>query len=49
MVEFFCTFLALRSQDTAKAVTGIRDYELEGEEQVYGGCVQDSKISRLPY
>lgn len=37
MVEFFSVFLALRSQDTTKAVPGIRDYELEGEEQIYGG------------
>jgi hypothetical protein len=37
MVEFFCVFLALRSQDTTKALPDIRDYELEGEEEVYGG------------
>ncbi|KAJ5590774.1 hypothetical protein N7450_004746 [Penicillium hetheringtonii] len=41
MVEFFCTFLALRSQDTAKPATDIRDYELEGEEPVYSGQILD--------
>lgn len=37
MVIFFCTFLALRSQDRAKQVEEIRDYELHGEEELYGG------------
>lgn len=37
MVIFFCTFLALRSQDRAKQVEEIRDYELHGEIELYGG------------
>lgn len=37
MVLFFCTFLALRSQDCHKPVEGIRDYELDDEEELFGG------------
>ncbi|KAL1968323.1 hypothetical protein VTN77DRAFT_1852 [Rasamsonia byssochlamydoides] len=39
MVTFFCTFLALRSQDSHKPVEEIRDYELEDEEEMFGGYV----------
>ncbi|CAI7677416.1 unnamed protein product [Penicillium manginii] len=46
MVEFFCVFLALRSQDTTKALPDIRDYELEGEEEVYGGQILDDSQRR---
>lgn len=37
MVLFFCTFLALRSQDCGRPVEKIRDYELEDEEELFGG------------
>lgn len=37
MVLFFCTFLALRSQDMGKPVSHILDWELDGEEEVFGG------------
>lgn len=37
MVIFYCTFLALRSQDRAKQVEEIRDYELDGELELYAG------------
>lgn len=39
MVVFFCSFLALRSQDAGKPVVDIRDHELEGEQELYGGYV----------
>lgn len=37
MVVFFCSFLALRSQDAGRPVSDIRDYEMEDEEELYGG------------
>lgn len=37
MVLFFCTFLALRSQDSGRPVQHIRDYELRDEEELFGG------------
>jgi hypothetical protein len=37
MVLFFCTFLALRSQDAGRPVESIRDYELDNEEELFGG------------
>jgi hypothetical protein len=37
MVVFFCTFLALRSQDSGRPVDNIRDYEMEDEEELFGG------------
>lgn len=37
MVLFFCTFIALRSQDGHKRVQDIRDYELEAEKELFGG------------
>jgi hypothetical protein len=39
MVLFFCLFLALRSQDCGKPVLDIKDNELTGETEVYGGYV----------
>ncbi|KAJ5095413.1 hypothetical protein NUU61_004769 [Penicillium alfredii] len=36
MVLFYCMFLALRSQDAGHPVNNIRDYELEGEEELFG-------------
>jgi hypothetical protein len=39
MVIFFCTFLALRSQDAHRQVHDIRDYELDNEEEIFGGYV----------
>ncbi|RAL15407.1 uncharacterized protein BO97DRAFT_431995 [Aspergillus homomorphus CBS 101889] len=43
MVIFFCTFLALRSQDSGRpvAVESIRDYELAQEEELFGGQIVD--------
>lgn len=37
MVIFFCAFVALRGQDKGRPVEGIRDYELELEEELFGG------------
>jgi hypothetical protein len=36
MVIFYCTFLALRSQDSGRPVEQIRDYELTHEEELFG-------------
>ncbi|OJJ51555.1 hypothetical protein ASPZODRAFT_57517 [Penicilliopsis zonata CBS 506.65] len=41
MVLFFCTILALRSQDNGRPVERIRDYELEREEELFGGQIMD--------
>ncbi|PWY84514.1 hypothetical protein BO94DRAFT_101548 [Aspergillus sclerotioniger CBS 115572] len=41
MVIFFCTFLALRSQDSGRPVERIRDYELDEEEELFGGQIVD--------
>ncbi|KAJ5674186.1 hypothetical protein N7462_009625 [Penicillium macrosclerotiorum] len=45
MVAFFVSFLALRSQDNGHPVEGIRDYELEGERELYGGRIYDDDYS----
>lgn len=37
MVLFFCTFLALRSQDRGRPVEEIRDHELKGEVEWFSG------------
>lgn len=37
MVAFYVAFLALRSQDAGHPVEDIRDYELDGEREIYGG------------
>ena len=37
MVTFFCTFLALRSQDAHRPVENLYDYELEDEEELFSG------------
>jgi hypothetical protein len=37
LVIFHNTFLALRSQDSGHPVDGFIDYELDGEEELYGG------------
>ncbi|KAE8138675.1 hypothetical protein BDV38DRAFT_281972 [Aspergillus pseudotamarii] len=39
MVCFFSTFLALRSQDRGRPVERIRDYELDMENELYGGLI----------
>ncbi|KAE8370580.1 hypothetical protein BDV27DRAFT_140199 [Aspergillus caelatus] len=39
MVCFFGTFLALRSQDRGRPVEHIRDYELDMEDELYGGLI----------
>jgi hypothetical protein len=43
MVIFFCTFLALRSQDSGRPVDDIKDYELDEEEEIFGGHVNPFK------
>jgi hypothetical protein len=37
MVIFYCTFLALRGQDSGHPISHIQDFELWGEEELYGG------------
>lgn len=37
MVLFFCTFIALRGQDSSDPVSRIKDYQLDGEELVFSG------------
>ncbi|KAE8351735.1 hypothetical protein BDV28DRAFT_14638 [Aspergillus coremiiformis] len=44
MVLFFCTFLALRSQDCGRPVDHIRDYELDDEEELFGGPIVDDRF-----
>lgn len=39
MVLFFCTFIALRALDCGRPVSDIKDYELSGETELYGGYV----------
>ncbi|KAJ5167973.1 uncharacterized protein N7482_003567 [Penicillium canariense] len=41
MVAFYVAFLALRSQDAGHPVVNIRDYELDGEREIYGGQIFD--------
>ncbi|KAL1973893.1 hypothetical protein VTN31DRAFT_5453 [Thermomyces dupontii] len=41
MVTFFCTFLALRSQDAHRPVENLYDYELEDEEELFSGLIVD--------
>ncbi|KAL4785688.1 hypothetical protein BJX76DRAFT_165416 [Aspergillus varians] len=41
MVLFFCTFLALRSQDSRRTVSQIRDYELTQEDELFGSPIMD--------
>ncbi|KAL3493648.1 hypothetical protein BJX62DRAFT_71212 [Aspergillus germanicus] len=41
MVIFYCTFLALRSQDSGRPVEQIRDYELTHEEELFGSPILD--------
>lgn len=40
LVIFHNTFLALRSQDSGHPVDGFIDYELDGEEELYGGWIK---------
>ncbi|GES58531.1 hypothetical protein ATEIFO6365_0004068200 [Aspergillus terreus] len=44
LVVFFCTFLALRSQDSGRPVERIRDYELEREQELFGGKIVDDNF-----
>lgn len=37
LVLFFCSFLALRSRDTAIALGKIKDYEIHLEEELFAG------------
>jgi hypothetical protein len=39
MAIFFCTFLALRAQDDGRPIDNIKDYELDGEDELFGGYV----------
>ncbi|KAJ6028159.1 C2H2 type zinc finger domain protein [Penicillium herquei] len=41
LVVTFCTFLALRSADNGWPVEDIRDYELDGEDELFGGIIID--------
>ncbi|KAL3477580.1 hypothetical protein BJX99DRAFT_269791 [Aspergillus californicus] len=41
MILFFCTFLALRSQDSGRPAKQIRDYELEKEVELFGSPIMD--------
>ncbi|GLI73218.1 hypothetical protein PoHVEF18_001432 [Penicillium ochrochloron] len=43
MVAFYVAFLALRSQDAGHPVEDIRDYELDGEREIYGGQIIDDE------
>ncbi|KAJ5648202.1 hypothetical protein N7490_004574 [Penicillium lividum] len=48
MVVFFCSFLALRAQDAGHPIDDIRDHELDGEEELFGGqIVDDSYLHAL--
>ncbi|KAM5433719.1 hypothetical protein McanCB56680_005707 [Microsporum canis] len=42
MVFFFCTFIALRGQDSSNPVSRIKDFELDGEELVFSGETIDN-------
>ena len=37
LVVFYCTLLALRSQDDGRPVENIQDHELEGEQEMFAG------------
>lgn len=39
MILFFCTFLALRSQDRGRPIEEIHDHELKGEVEWFSGYV----------
>ena len=41
MVLFYCTFMALRSQDSGKPIRQIDDHELAGEKEIFGGKIVD--------
>ncbi|CRG85992.1 hypothetical protein PISL3812_02995 [Talaromyces islandicus] len=43
MVTFFCTFIALRSQDMRRQVHNIRDFELDAEREQFGGLIVDDR------
>ncbi|KAJ5722632.1 hypothetical protein N7488_000667 [Penicillium malachiteum] len=45
MVVFFCSFLALRSQDGGRPVEDIQDHELDDEEELYGGTIDDDSYT----
>ncbi|KAJ5103590.1 hypothetical protein N7532_004119 [Penicillium argentinense] len=45
MTAFFCSFLALRAQDRYKPVSSIRDWEMEGEEEIFAGEIIEGVIS----
>lgn len=37
MVLFFCSFLALRSEDTIRPSKNIQDYAIHGEHELFAG------------
>ena len=41
MIVFYCTFLALRSEDSVNPIRELRDHELRGEEEIFAGSVYD--------
>ncbi|EFW20436.1 conserved hypothetical protein [Coccidioides posadasii str. Silveira] len=45
MVVFFCTFLALRGQDSSKPISNIPDYHLCGEFEVFAGKIVDDNFA----
>lgn len=45
MVFFFCTFIALRGQDSSNPVSRIKDFELDGKELVFSGYVKYNSFS----
>lgn len=48
MVLFFCSFLALRSEDTKTEITAIADSLLHNEKELFGGYVMHADRSALP-
>lgn len=41
LVLFFCTFLAMKAEDSTNSGRATQDYELRGETQVYAGIILD--------
>jgi hypothetical protein len=48
MVLFFCSFLALRSEDTKTEITAIADSLLHNEKELFGGYVMHADRLALP-
>jgi len=43
MVLFFCSFLALRSEDNKTEITAIADFQLHNEKLLFGGYADTGK------